>query len=113
MAVKNKKSQDGVNNNTNYQKKIEELKHKTKEKELFIKSLEDELLESKEIINNQRKKINEIEEKTKDYFSNGSNQNEMVNSQNALLVKENEEMKAKLKKTQSERDIMKKLMINY
>jgi len=67
MAIKNKRSQD-VTNNSNYKKKIEELKLKTKEKELFIKSLEDELLESKEIINNQRKKIDEIEGKTKDFF---------------------------------------------
>jgi len=107
MAIKNKRSQD-VTNNSNYKKKIEELKLKTKEKELFIKSLEDELLESKEIINNQRKKIDEIEGKTKDFFSNGSNQNEKLNNQYTLLAKENEEMKAKLKKVQSERDIMKK-----
>ena len=67
MAIKNKRSQD-VTNNSNYKKKIEELKLKTKEKELFIKSLEDELLESKEIINIKERKLMKLKEKQKIFF---------------------------------------------
>jgi len=106
MAVKNKKSQDTMNV-SNYQKKIEELKLQSQEKELFIKTLEDELFESKEIINNQKKKIDEIEEKSKNYFSNDNQNFDLKNKYNDMK-RENDEMKAKVKKLQSERDIMKK-----
>jgi len=109
VSTKGKKNQESMNV-SNYQKKIEELKLQSKEKESFIKSLKDELYESKEIINSQRKKINEIEEKTKNYFSKGDsmNQNMDYKIQFDNMKKENEDMKAKLKKTLAERDIMKK-----
>jgi len=108
MAIKSKKSQDAINA-LNYQKKIEELKLQSQEKELFIQSLKDELLESKEIINNQNKKINEIEEKSKIYFSkDNSKQNDEYKFKLDNVKRENDDMKSKMKKLQAERDIMKK-----